>query len=363
MPISLLSPEALLENLVFVLVFGSLSFAVTMALAPIFIKFLEKNRIGQQIRDTSVDGKVSTIFRELHLKKSGTPTMGGALIWGSVIAMVLLSLIPQKLGITAHSLWNRAETFIPIFTLVTAGLLGMLDDWWNIKGVGKQKGLRVRPKLIWLSIFALIGAWWFFAKLGCLDGVENACLIHLPRLGDFNIGLWYLPLFVLVIISTANAVNITDGLDGLAGGLLAIAFGSFGVIAFFQGMFLLATLCSVIVSALIAFLWWNVPPAKFFMGDTGSYSLGATLGVIAMLTDSIVPLIFIGAVFILETLSVIIQLLSKKFLGKKAFLIAPIHHHFEKLGWPEHQIVMRFWLIGGVAAGLGLVLGIVGMGN
>ena len=353
----------ILQNLAYILAFGSLSFFVAMSLAPLLIRFLERNRLGQQIRDNSVDGKVSTIFRELHLKKSGTPTMGGILIWGTVIAMVLLSFIPQKLEITTHSLWNRAETYIPLFTLVAGGLLGMIDDWWNIKGIGKEKGLKVRPKLIWLTIFAAAGAWWFYSKLGCLDGMEGACLIHLPRLGDFNIGWWYIPLFILVIISSANAVNFTDGLDGLASGLLVIAFGSFGVIAFFHGMFLLATLCAAIVGALVAFLWWNVPPAKFFMGDTGSFSLGATLGVIAMLTDSIVPLVFIAAVFIIETLSVIIQLISKKFFGKKVFLIAPLHHHFEKVGWPESQIVMRFWLIGGVMAGLGLILGIVGMGN
>jgi len=351
-----------LQNLVFILEFGSLSFVVAMILAPTFIRFLHKNKLGKQIRDTSVDGRVSKIFRELHLAKSGTPTMGGVLVWGTVVAMVLISLIPQKLGWVNYSLWNRAETFIPIFTLVTAGLLGMLDDWFNIRGIGKTKGLHVRPKLIWLTIFAAIGAWWFFMKLGCLDGVADACLIHIPRLGDFNINWWYIPLFILVIISSANAVNITDGLDGLAGGLLAIAFGSFAVIAFFKGLFLLSTLCTTIVGALIAFLWWNVPPAKFFMGDTGSYSLGATLGVIAMLTNSLIPFLFISAVFILETLSVIIQLFSKKFFGRKIFLIAPIHHHLEKIGWPEHTITMRFWLIGGVMAGLGLILGIVGMG-
>jgi phospho-N-acetylmuramoyl-pentapeptide-transferase len=187
--------------------------------------------------------------------------------------------------------------------------------------------------------------------------------VHIPRLGDFDIGLWYLPLFVLVIISSANAVNITDGLDGLAGGLLAIAFGAFGILAYFQGLFLLATLCATLVGALVAFLWYNVPPARFFMGDTGSYALGATLGVIAMLTDSLVPFFFIAAIFIIETLSVIIQLISKRLFGRKVFLIAPLHHHFEKLGWPEHQVTMRFWLLGGVAAGLGLVLGIVGMGS
>ncbi|MDD3066485.1 MAG: phospho-N-acetylmuramoyl-pentapeptide-transferase [Candidatus Gracilibacteria bacterium] len=352
----------MLQDLAFILGFGTLSFAVAMLLAPGFIRFLHKNKIGKQIRDTAVDGKDSPIFRALHLKKSGTPTMGGILIWGTVIAMVLISLIPKELGFTNYSLWNRAETYIPLFTLVTAGLLGMLDDWFNITGVGGGKGLRVKPKLIWLTIFALAGAWWFYSKLGCLDGLENACLIHIPRLGDFDIGWGYIPLFVLVIIASANAVNITDGLDGLAAGLLIIAFGAFSAIAFAKGMFLLATLCATIGGATTAFLWWNIPPAKFFMGDTGSYALGATLGVIAMLTDSLVPFLFIGSIFILETLSVIIQLVSKKFFGKKVFLIAPIHHHFEKLGWPEYQITMRFWLIGGVMAGLGLVLGIVGMG-
>ncbi len=334
-----------------------------MLLAPLFIRFLHANKIGKQIRDTSVDGKTASLFKALHLKKSGTPTMGGILIWGTVVLMVLLSLIPQAFDITTYSLWSREETYIPLFTLVTAGLLGMLDDWYNITGRGSGKGLHVRPKLIWLTLFSAGGAWWFYSKLGCLDQTVEACLIHIPRLGDFDIGLWYIPLFILVIIASANAVNITDGLDGLAGGLLAIAFGAFAVIAFFQGLFLLATLCAAIVGALIAFLWFNVPPAAFFMGDTGSYALGATLGVIAMLTDSLVPFLLIAAVFIFETISVIIQLTSKKLFGRKVFLIAPIHHHFEKLGWPEHQITMRFWLIGGVLAGLGLVLGIVGMGN
>jgi phospho-N-acetylmuramoyl-pentapeptide-transferase len=352
-----------LPRLAFIFSYSALSFGVAMLVAPLFIRFLHRNKIGKQIRDTSVDGKAASLFKALHLKKSGTPTMGGVLVWGTVILMVLLSFIPVELGITNYSLWNRAETYIPLFTLVTAGLLGMLDDWYNITGRGSGKGLHVRPKLIWLTLFAAAGAWWFYAKLGCLDGVADACLIHLPRLGDFDIGLWYLPLFVLVIISSANAVNITDGLDGLAGGLLAIAFGAFAVLAYAAGLFLLATLCAAIVGALVAFLWWNVPPAAFFMGDTGSYALGATLGVIAMLTDSIVPFFLIAAVFIFETLSVIIQLISKKFFSRKVFLIAPIHHHFEKLGWPEHQVTMRFWLIGGVCAGLGLVLGLVGMGN
>jgi phospho-N-acetylmuramoyl-pentapeptide-transferase len=348
-----------LPDLVFILGFAALSFLVAMGLAPAFIAFLLKNKIGKQIRDTSVDGKDSPVFRSLHLGKSGTPTMGGILVWGSVLAMVGLSFVPQALGWTNYSLLNRAETYIPLFTLVTCALLGMLDDWYNIRGIGTHKGLHVRPKLIWLTAFASIGAWWFYEKLGCLDGVAEACLIHLPYLGDINIGWWYVPLFILVVLASSNAVNITDGLDGLAGGLLAIAFGAYTVIAFSQGLLLLATLSAAIVGALVAFLWWNIPPARFFMGDTGSLALGATLGVMALLTDSLVPFLVIAGVFILETLSVIIQLTSKKFFGRKVFLIAPIHHHFEKLGWPEHQITMRAWIIGGVLASLGLVLALV----
>lgn len=369
----------MIEKVIFILAFGTLSFLVAMVFAPILIRFLEKNKLGQQIRLQAIDGKMAPLFRALHLKKTGTPTMGGILIWSTVIAMILISFLPQALQITRFNLWNPNETYLPVFTLITVGLLGLIDDWFNIKGYGHGKGLHFKPKTLWLTLFATLGALWFYFKLGCLDGVPDpilfeqafwgtfyapeVCLIHLPRLGDFNLSFLYLPFFIFVIISSANAVNITDGLDGLAGGLLIIAFVSFSILAFAKGLLLLATFCAVVVGALIAFLWWNVPPARFFMGDTGSFALGATLGVIAMLTNSIVPLFFIAAVFILETLSVIIQLVAKKIWNRKIFLIAPLHHHFEKVGWSEAQIVMRFWLVGAVFAGLGLILGLLGMGD
>lgn len=327
------------------------AFILALLLAPPFIRFLHTHKLGKQLRINATSGEKATIFNELHAKKAGTPTMGGVLIWGTVLMTLIFSQILQWVGTIDHSLINRNETWLPVFTLITTALLGLIDDYINVKG--ESKGMKVKPKMFWLLLFAGMGAWWFYYKLGFNT-------IHIPVLGDLNIGLWYIPLFIFVISGTANAVNFTDGLDGLAGGLLIIAFGSFGVIAFVKGLFILSALCGVIVGALLAFLWYNIMPAKFYMGDTGALSLGATLGVIAMMTDSTLALILIGAVFVIETLSVIIQLTSKKFFGRKVFLIAPIHHHFEKLGWNEATVVMRFWILGGMFAALGLILRLAG---
>jgi phospho-N-acetylmuramoyl-pentapeptide-transferase len=238
--------------------------------------------------------------------------------------------------------------------LITCGILGLIDDYLNVKGIGHTKGLNAKLKLLWLTIFGAAGAYWFYYKLGF-----NHLSIPIPGASYLEIGLWYIPLFILVIVATANAVNFTDGLDGLASGLLILAFGSFGIIAYAKGLLILTALCAVIIGALLAFLWFNIPPAKFYMGDTGSLALGATLGVIAMLTDQTLILPIIGIVFVIETLSVIIQLTSKKFFKKKVFLIAPLHHHFEKKGWQEFTVVMRFWIIGAIFAALGTILGLM----
>lgn len=335
------------------LIIGSEIFAFLLALllAPTFIRFLHHHKLGKQLRITATTGEKATIFNELHAKKAGTPTMGGILIWGTVLITAIITHIITVAGFTDHSLINRNETWLPLFTLITTALLGLIDDYINIKG--QSKGLAAKPKMFWLLVFAGMGAWWFYYKLGIN-------MIHIPLIGEVNIGLWYIPLFIFIISGTANAVNFTDGLDGLAGGLLILAFSGFGVIAFTQSLFILAALCAVIVGALLAFLWFNVPPAKFYMGDTGALSLGATLGVIAMLTDSAITLILVGGIFVIETLSVIIQLTSKKLFGRKVFLIAPIHHHFEKLGWSEATVVMRFWILGGMLTALGVILRLAG---
>ena len=333
------------------LILGSmlLAFVITVAAIPNFTKFLINHKLGKQIRDNAITGEKSTIFSKLHAKKSGTPTMGGILIWGGTLLVILLSRVMSAIGVFDRSLLNRKETWIPIFTMVAVGFLGALDVYLNIKGIGKTKGLSAKFKLLWLTIFGGVGAYWFFEKLG-FDSV------HVPFVGDVTIGWWYIPLFIFIILATSNAVNLTDGLDGLASGLLILAFGAFGIIAYMKGLLILSAFCAVIVGSTTAFLWFNVPPALFYMGDTGALSLGATLGVIAMLTDQVLILPFVGFIFVIETLSSIIQITSKKLFKKKVFKIAPIHHHFEAIGWPESKVVMRFWIVGGFATGLGIIL-------
>jgi phospho-N-acetylmuramoyl-pentapeptide-transferase len=239
--------------------------------------------------------------------------------------------------------------------LVSVGILGFIDDIVNVRSSGGGvAGISSRLKFIWLILIAVIGAIWFFFKLD-----YNA--IFVPLVGNVTIGWWYIPLFILVFVASANAVNITDGLDGLSGGLLASSFFAFLVLAFFQGNYGIAAFCGSILGAVLAYTWFNIYPARFFMGDTGAVCLGATLGVIAMLTNSALVLPFIGIVFVIETLSVIIQVLSKKLRsGKKVFLSAPLHHHFEALGWPETKVTMRFWVIGAIAAVTGVLLRLLG---
>lgn len=334
--------------------YGLFAFFLFIFLQPFFYSLLLKYKLSKTIREEAASGGIAKVFRSLHEKKQGVPTMGGILIWLVVLVTVLFSRYLSYEGIIEKSVLSRGEVYLPLFTLVSMGLLGAIDDWFNIRGIGKKRGIDVTPKFFLLTFFAGVGAWWFYSI-----GYDT---INIPLIGEFFINGWYIPLFVLVIVGTANAVNITDGLDGLASGLLIIAFISFGGIAYAHEKFFLATFCGIISCSLIGFLWYNVPPAKFFMGDTGSLALGATLGVIAMMMGSLVVLPLIGGVFVIETLSVILQVSSKKLRkGKKIFNIAPLHHHFESLGWGEAKVVMRLWTIGGFLAMLGLIIELVGL--
>lgn len=334
----------------------TLSFLVAILMTPAVAHFLYKYRLGKQIRDD----KSAPIFSRMHQKKSGTPTMGGVIIWGAVLLLALIFAYGEKWTgaqfFVDFSFFSRSQTLLPLGALVASALVGLVDDYWNARRIGPHGGgLRIRHRLLIYAFIAAVGALWFYFKL-------DWDLLRVPFVGDFNIGWWYIPFFILVIVATSHSVNLTDGLDGLAGGVLLSCFAAYATITFAQGKTDLAMLCGAIVGALLAFLWFNINPARFFMGDTGAMSLGVTLGVVAMLTNTALFLPIIGFVFVLESSSVIIQTISKKIGGKKVFLSSPIHHHFEAAGWPEPKVVMRFWIIAAVTAVIGLILTLIDIG-
>jgi phospho-N-acetylmuramoyl-pentapeptide-transferase len=357
-------PEVI--NILKILFTGLLAFLLAFALTPLWTHFLYKYKIGIKIKEKSVDGKELVFVNKLHADKAGTPTMGGVLVWFPVAGLILMShyIFPwiAKLSginfIARLDFFSRSQTWLPLFVLVTAGILGLFDDYMSIHGWGKNKGggMRFIMRFWWLLLIALAGALWFYFKL-------EWNFIHIPAIGDFSIGFWYIPVFVFVILFSAISSNETDGLDGLNGGVLFFAFASFTIISVFQNKMDLASFSAAIAGALLAFLWFNIYPARFFMGDTGAMALGTTLGVIAMLTNSTIVLFIIVFIYVLESGSVVIQLTSKKLFKRKVFLAAPIHHHFEAKGWPEPKVTMRAWIFTAMTAIIGVIIGILGMGK
>ncbi|MBS9784412.1 phospho-N-acetylmuramoyl-pentapeptide-transferase [Candidatus Gracilibacteria bacterium] len=347
---------------IFILSALLVSFLLTLVIMPYGIRLFIKWGLGKNIRSEGLVGKAKE-FEKLHSKKKGTPNMGGALMIFTVILVVLLSIGTQILSKYTfekygfgfqNSLWNRKETYLVIFTLVTVGIIGFVDDYLNVKEIGRTKGLSARVKMICLILFSLMGAYWFYVKLGYSS-------VNLPFFGDIQISIFYVFLFVLVVISAANSVNLTDGLDGLAGGLLLFQYLAYGGITYMQGTYILSAFCMIIAGTLMAFLWFNIHPAQIFMGDVGSLSLGATLAIIALMTDTLLAFIIMSSVFIAETISVMMQTTSKKMRnGKKIFRIAPFHHHLEAIGWQEETIVMRLWILGIVSAIVGIIVAIMG---
>ncbi|MYE38430.1 MAG: hypothetical protein F4X82_02855 [Candidatus Spechtbacteria bacterium SB0662_bin_43] len=339
-----------------VIAFLSLSFIIALFLTFSVLRILKKYRIEKRIRK---DGS-TPIYTDLHKHKEGTPTMGGVVIWGTVLFLTAIFTIVGRLFpeviITISSVdiplrdldfLSRKDTYVPLGALFAAAFIGIADD--VLDSFHSKGGMSVQRRLTLYTIIAAIVAWWFTFKL-------EFDTVAVPFVGDVFIGLWYFPFVILVIVATSFSVNETDGLDGLAGGIVGTSFISLGVIAFIQERFDLTVLIAVIVGALLAFVWFNVPPAKFFMGDTGSMSMGVMLAIIALLTNSALVLPLIGLVLVVESGSVLLQMTSKKLFKKKLFQSTPIHHHFQAIGWPEHTIVMRFWIISAVAGGAGMVL-------
>lgn len=337
------------SNLEFIFSYGTISFFITLLIFPLFIKLSQKLGLATRQREVSVDGTATPVFNQFHAHKVGTPRLGGFVVVISVICIVLLSRFLSFEGLLDKSLLQRKETYLPLFTLITCGLVGFADDIFNMYGIGKKKGLDTLPKLIWLLIFSILGSYWFFYKLG-IDS------IHIPFWGNLQLGIWYIPIFILVLNASMHYVNITDGLDGLAPGLLMMAYGTFAAIAYFGGQYFLAAFNVTIMGALLAFLWFNVWPARIFMGDAGALGLGGTLAINALLTNSVIIYPFIGIIFVIEGLSTTLQMASRRLTGKKIFRAAPLHLHLQALGYAEQNIVMRAWIIGAVVSVLGLII-------
>ncbi len=324
-----------------VLGLAMLSFVMTVIWGPPLLRILRHFRIGKLIR---VDEPGH------HNVKMGTPTMGGVMF---VLPVLMLTAMLNMASLIGFTLTGRS-VLVPLIVMVSYAALGALDDWEGIRGKRRGEGMRARTKFAAQVLLAL-------GTAIVLQSVLRVPELRLPGVkGDIPLGIWYIPIAAFIIVSESNAINFTDGLDGLAGLISATIFAAFGVVALLQGQFYLSRFCFTIVGALFGFLWFNVHPAELFMGDTGSLALGATLAVVALMTGQWPLLLVIAVIPLSEALSVVIQVTYFKLTkGKRFFKMAPIHLHFELLGWSETQVVQRFWLIGLLAAMIGLGLAVV----
>jgi phospho-N-acetylmuramoyl-pentapeptide-transferase len=323
-----------------ILALGFFGFALSMLITPLYTNIAYKNQWWKRQRTEAWSGGQATVYAKLHAAKHkrNIPTMAGLIF---VLAISLVTLIGNL---------SRGQTWLPLAGLVGAAAIGLVDDVMNIRSIGGIAGMRARTKFGLYSLVVLAGGWWFYSKLGVHS-------IYLPWLHHWHIGVAVIALFWLVVISTAISVNLTDGLDGLAGGLLTSSFMVYAIIAAVEHKFGLSGFCLTVVGALLSYTWFNIYPARFFMGDTGSFALGTALGIIALQTNTIYVLPIIGIIYVVETGSVIINRTSRKLRhGKKVFLSSPIHHHFEAIGWPETKVTMRFWILGQIAGVLGLIV-------
>lgn len=335
------SIEQFTHEVTIISVLSFFAFCVAMLLTPIYTHFAYKHKLWKRHRTHSTTGETLKVISKLRIKRN-VPLMAGLVTVAAVTAVT----------VTANL--DRQQTWLPLAALLGGGLVGLIDDIINVRGNGgNTAGLRAPIKFGMITLVAAASAWFFYYKLGFTA-------IQIPFSGPLELGWLLIPLFVLVVVSTGNAVNISDGLDGLAGGLLMSAYTAFGIIAALQGNFGIAAFCMTVVGALLSYVWFNIPPARFFMGDVGSFALGTSLGVVAMLTDTLFLLPLICLVFVAEAGSSLTQIFSKKVFHRRIFISAPVHHHLEALGWPKTKVTMRFWIIGQVCAVLGIILALMG---
>jgi len=337
------------------------AFFIGIAITPFLTHYLYKHKMWKKkARNEGLGGGGTPIFNKLHKHKEvGTPRMGGIIIWASTLIVALLMWVLSTVydsGIMdKFNFLSREQTWLPLFTLIAASLVGLVDDIFQVQGRGGYiaGGLSLKTRILVVLLIGAIGGWWFFVKLG-------AASIYVPFWGDLELGIFFVPVFMIIMLALFSG-GVIDGIDGLSGGIMASIFSAYSVIAFFQSQIDLAAFCAVVAGSILAFLWFNIPPARFYMSETGILGLTTALAVVAFLTNAVIVLPIIALPLFAASGSVIIQQFSKKFRnGKKVFLVAPIHHHFEALGWPAYKVTMRFWIISVVFAIMGVVIALAG---
>lgn len=347
-------------NVIKILIPTAMSFFIGIAMTPLLTNFLYKHKMWKKMSvKRTIDGREATISSKLHNdEERKTPRMGGVVIWGSVLITSIIlwmfsMFFPSEITAKLNFL-SREQTWLPLFILVAGALCGLVDDYLVCRDSGTYEGggLALKTRLFFVFLLGLLGAWWFYWKLG-MDS------IFVPFLGDFHVGLFFIPIFIIFVIGIYSG-GIIDGVDGLSGGVFASIYAAYAIIAFANGQIDIAAYSSVVVGGLLAFLWFNIPPARFFNSETGTMALTTSLVVVAFLTNAVVVLPIIALLLVVTSASSILQIASKKYRGKKIFIVAPLHNHLQALGWPSYKVTMRYWVISMVLAVIGVIIQLVG---
>ncbi|MGB3921750.1 MAG: hypothetical protein WBL19_00495 [Minisyncoccia bacterium] len=336
-----------------------LSFFIGLAVTPFFTRFFHRYRLWKKLPRT--EEETNKAFSDLHdpENETRTPRLGGVIIWVAVfLAISLIYLIsgffPSELTEKLNFL-SRSQTLVPLGAFFFAALLGLLDDLIQISGKGatyEHDVLYRKVKIAFVTLIGVVVGWWFYFKI-------DFSSVHIPFWGDLELGLLFIPFFILVMLATFST-SVIDGIDGLAGGVLVPIFTAFAAIALINNQIDISALSGAIAGGILAFLWFNVPPARFYMGETGMMALTVVLSVIAFLTNSVLLLPIIALPLVATSLSVIIQIVGFKFFGgRRVFRVSPLHHHFQALGWSKERIVMRYWIVSFVSALTGVIIALV----
>lgn len=348
-------------NILKIFIPATTAFLIGIALTPFLTHFLYRNRLWKpKAGKQALDGNEAVEFNRLHKERDvGTPRFGGAIVWGSVLLTAGLFSLIASFSVDAFfqniSFISRSQTWVPLAALAAGALIGLIDDLFEVNGNG---GMRLRMRLLFVTLISLMCAWWFYQKLGVSS--VTIPFINAP----VELGIWFIPFFLFVALFI-YASGVIDGIDGLAGGVFSAIFIAYAGVAFFQNGFDLAALSASIGGALLAFVWFNIPPARFYLSETGTMALTLALVSIAFLTDTlgggrgVAALPLIALPLVATVLSNIVQVISKKVFHKKVLRIAPLHHHFEAIGWPPYKVTMRYWVVSIVAAIVGMTIAIL----